>query len=288
MVLDHRQLRKLELELHHRYRLPTSGRHLGKASGFGIVPDGTKPYEPGDPPALIDWHATARTGELIVRKRQIEHYARALVCVDYSARQVWAGGDALLRKSELSLATADALSHLLVWQGDRVSLLLSGDTYTDTRMLTGNRAINTVRGLLATVEPSTDDQLAATLAMPNLSRHKPQMIIIVSDFLSSEWGKPMRQLAHRHEVIAVQVLDPWDLHMPNLGKVVRISGNLVDTRSVKARKTYDEAFGVSQARREAFFTACGIRHLQVQNDQPLVEQLVTTLSAPNNRRRTAS
>lgn len=284
MVVNHRQLRQLELELRRRYRLPTSGRHLGKASGFGIVPDGAKPYEPGDPPALIDWHATARTGELIVRKRQIEHYARALVVVDYSARQVWGGGEALIRKSELSLATADALTNLLVWQGDRISLLLSGSEQIDTPMLAGTRATKSVRSLLATAEPSAVDQLANTLANLNLKRRMPQMIIVISDFLSKGWEEPLRRLAHRHEVIAVQVLDPWDLHLPDLGRSVRIGEHLVDTRSAKVRQAYDANLAVSQARRETFMEQTQIRHLLIQNNQPLVEQLVHHLAPPNKRR----
>ncbi len=282
----YRQLQQLELELHRRWRLLSSGRHLGKATGYGVVPDGIKPYEPGDPPKFIDWYASARTDELMVRRRQVEHSLRALVCVDYPERLAWGGTQATVRKNEVCLAVADALVHLLTWQGDKTSVLLSGRTQTDSRMLSGTQAIRQALHLLVNAEPSAQDQLASTLANPNITRHRPQLIIVVGDFLSSGWGVPLRKLAYNHEVIAVQVLDDNDLHTPDLG-VQTIGGNEYDFGDPKVRQAFDDKHAADQARREAYLSKYGIRHLIVNNHQPLVEQLVTQL-APPKRRKSAS
>lgn len=278
----YRQLQRLELELHRRWRLLSSGRHLGKATGYGIVPDGIKPYEPGDSPRFIDWYASARTDELLVRKRQIEHSLRALLVVDYPDRLVWGATKATVRKNEVSLAAADALVHLLAWQGDRSSVLLLGSTPRDTRMLAGTQAINQALHLLANADPSAEDQLASALANANITRNRPQLIIVVSDFLSSGWGKPLRKLAYNHEVIAVQVLDHNDLHTPDLGVRV-IGGQELDLSNPAVRAAIDANRATEQARREAFFARCSIRHMIINNNQPLVEQLVAHL-APQRRK----
>ena len=45
-------------------------------------------------------------------------------------------------------------------------------------------------------------------------------VFVVSDFISEPgWEKPLGQLAQRHEVVAVRLLDPLELELPDLGLI---------------------------------------------------------------------
>jgi uncharacterized protein (DUF58 family) len=47
------------------------------------------------------------------------------------------------------------------------------------------------------------------------------MAVIISDFLGPiNWMRPLRAIAARHEVLAIEVLDPRDVELPDVGDVV--------------------------------------------------------------------
>ena len=57
------------------------------------------------------------------------------------------------------------------------------------------------------------------------------VIVVVSDFLdATTWPSAIRRLAMRHDVIAVQVVDPRELELPSVGML-----SLVDTESGEVR-----------------------------------------------------
>ncbi len=58
----------------------------------------------------------------------------------------------------------------------------------------------------------------ARLAWPSVRRG---LAVVVSDFLSSEpWEPPMRLVGTRHELLAIEVLDPREMELPDVGRLV--------------------------------------------------------------------
>ena len=65
-----------------------------------------------------------------------------------------------------------------------------------------------------------DAALAPTPALEPVARRR-SLVVVVSDFISEPgWERPLALLAQRHEVVALQVVDPRELELPDAGVIV--------------------------------------------------------------------
>lgn len=256
------------LKLKRKWMIRNTGRHLGIKAGFGMAPGGIRPYESSDPTKLIDWRASARLGEYVVRDRQVEFSARTLIIVDYSHRQVWGGGDSLLAKSELNLATTEAMSDYLVRGEDRVGVVVLGEKTEHSPIARGAESLRSIGRALDRAVPSTDDRLGAFLGQTRLNRYgNAQVVIVISDLLSSGWEGPLAKLARKYEVIALQTSDPWDRKMPDIGLNVA-SGARLGTHRANVRAEYDAIAADQQAHIRQTLVSARVLHLQASTKSP--------------------
>ena len=66
--------------------------------------------------------------------------------------------------------------------------------------------------------PPEDADLAAALVQLERTQPRRGQLIVVSDFLDrTDWAKPLRRLALRHQVLAAQVTDRRELELPAVG-----------------------------------------------------------------------
>ncbi|AMC72765.1 Uncharacterized conserved protein (some members contain a von Willebrand factor type A (vWA) domain) [Mycobacterium tuberculosis] len=80
------------------------------------------------------------------------------------------------------------------------------------------------------------------------------MAVIISDFLGPiNWMRPLRAIAARHEVLAIEVLDPRDVELPDVGDVV-----LQDAESGVVRE-----FSIDPALRDDFARAAAAHRADV-------------------------
>jgi uncharacterized protein (DUF58 family) len=105
-------------------------------------------------------------------------------------------------------------------------------------------------------------------------------VFVVSDFISEPgWERPLGQLAQRHDVVAIRLLDPMELDLPDLGLVpIRDAETgeqlLVDTHDAGFRKRFARIAAQREAElRQAFVTA-GVDALELSTDDDLVQAVM--------------
>jgi uncharacterized protein (DUF58 family) len=89
----------------------------------------------------------------------------------------------------------------------------------------------------------------------------------------------LRALAHRHEVIAVEVIDPREIDLPDIGLIAVVDPEtgrrrIVDTTRPETRRKYGE---LAARRREAVaarLRSCGADQLVVRTDRDWVVDFV--------------
>ena len=80
------------------------------------------------------------------------------------------------------------------------------------------------------------------------------MAVIISDFLGPiNWMRPLRAIAGRHEVLGVEIIDPRDVELPDVGDVI-----LQDTESGVTRE-----FTIDAQLRDDFAKAAGAHRAEV-------------------------
>lgn len=278
------------LELAVRRRLP--GRLQGDRRGLRLGP-GTEPeevvrYRPGeDDVRRIDWNVTARVGEPHVWRPQAEHELETWVLVDDTASMAF--GTQLLEKRDLAAGAIAAIGLLTSGPGNRVGVeRLTPDGLQHTAPLPARVAAH--RALrLSPARPglgSGSVDLAAAIGQLAARHRRPGLRVVVTDFLDAEgsterpfaWERPLRRLAAGHETLVVEVLDPRELALPDVGSLTLRdpeSGRSVDvdTHDPRLRTAYAGAAAAHRTAVGAAVRAARAGHVVLRTDRDWVRDL---------------
>ena len=291
-------LRQLELVITRRLDGLLHGDHRGLVPGHGSEPGETRLYQPGDDVRRIDWNVTARFQAPHVRETIADRELETWLLVDLSASLEF--GTAARTKREQALAAAAAVGFLTASGGNRIgALLAAGDGPAVIIPARGGR--DHLRAILHRIQ-RTDvlDGAGATdlgAALDRLSRtaRRRGLAVIISDWLDGDpvaarpgWELPLRRVAVRHETLCIEVLDPRELELPDVGVL-----DLVDPETGRRREiqTGDRAlrdrFAAAAAERRtrlaATFRAAGADHLALRTDRDWVADIVTFVATRRDR-----
>ncbi|TXK42553.1 DUF58 domain-containing protein [Nonomuraea sp. C10] len=277
-------LRRLELTITRRLDGLLQGEHLGLFPGPGSEPAEARPYQAGDDVRRMDWNVTARTNEPHVRELVADRELEIWALLDASASMDF--GTASMEKRELALAALAAVGFLTQRTGNRMGAhLLHGDGVRVLPARTGRphlmallRAVfslpRTPPGTPGSLLGAAADQLCRTVRRRGL-------VVVVSDFLDAPrtWEGPLRRLTARHQVLAVEVLDPRELSLPDVGVLTLVDPETgrrreVSTAGARLRLRYAEAAAGQRAAIEAGLRRAGVAHLRLRTDGDWVRDLV--------------
>jgi uncharacterized protein (DUF58 family) len=109
---------------------------------------------------------------------------------------------------------------------------------------------------------------------------KRSVVFLVSDFQAEDFEKSMRISAKRHDLIAVTIVDPREVSLPNIGLIELEDAEtgeivLIDTASAAVRKRYE---GLGREQSDHFrklFASMGVDQIEVRTDKDYVSKLVT-------------
>ncbi|GAA5103375.1 DUF58 domain-containing protein [Haloechinothrix salitolerans] len=274
-------LRTLELEVRRRLDGLLQGNHLGLVPGPGSEPGEARPYQPGDDVRRMDWAVTARTTEPHIRDSVADRELETWIVADLSASLDF--GSALCEKRDLVVCGVAAIAHLAGGGGNRIGALVSTGALTKRVPARGGSAH--ARGLVKTVATTerapagTHGDLATAIDELRRPPRRRGLVVVISDFLGgSEWQRPLRALSARHDLIGVEVVDPRDVDLPDVGTVV-----LADPESGKQREVHAspllrrEFAAAAAAHREEVargLRRAGAGHLVLRTDSDWIADIV--------------
>jgi uncharacterized protein (DUF58 family) len=284
-------LRRLELEVTQRLDGLLHGDHRGLVPGHGSELGETRGYAPGDDVRRIDWNVTARLNEAHIRQTIAERELETWLVVDRSPRLDF--GSARHEKRELALAAAAATGFLTNRDGNRIGALLAGRGEPTIVPAKGSRKhLLHILHMIATA-PRGDGagvtDLGAALAQLGSVAKRRGLVVVVSDFrVKDGWQTPLRLLTTKHDVLAVEIVDPLEMALPNVGPLPitdPATGDIVEiaTQKKKVREAYAAA---AQARRQELtdtFRAGRIDHLVLHTDAEWLDDLVRFIGARRHR-----
>lgn len=242
-------LARLDLGLASRAGGQLPGERRAPGVGMGSELAQLRPYEPGDDPRLLDPAASARTGIPHVRQHVPERALTTWVVLDVSASMGF--GTGLRLKSDVAEGVASTLARLAVRRGGRVALTVAGAPSAATvPPRNGRKAFASLRRLVgggvAPDETPAEVGLGDALKQVFATARTRGLIAVVSDFRDPGWERPLRELAQRHTVAAIEIGDAREAELPDVGHVVLLdpeTGDTVeaDTSSPAVRAAYAAA-----------------------------------------------
>jgi uncharacterized protein (DUF58 family) len=290
-----RVLRRLEWRVLRRLDGRLQGDFRTVFRGTGVDVADLREYQFGDDLRHIDWNVTARTDVTHVREYLEDREVTAWLLLDRSASMEF--GPVQRRKQLVLAEVAASVAQLLSRGGNRVGALFFDAGLRET--IPPGQGRNQVLRILARMLPTSGagrppatgptDLAAALRAALGILRRR-SLLVIVSDFLSEPgWQGPMGQLAHRHDVVAVQVVDRREFDLPAAGMIYvedAETGEIifVDTDDAGFQRRLRIAADERQAALVADLRSAGLDLFTVSTDEDLVRALFRIARLRRRRR----
>jgi uncharacterized protein (DUF58 family) len=281
-------LKQLEWTVIRRLDGMLQGDYRTLFRGAGLDLADLREYQLHDDVRHIDWNVTARLQVPHVRQFTEDREINAWFLLDLSASVDF--GSHTMRKRDVLAQFVGVLARLMTRHGNKVGALLFSNQLDAVIPARGSRlhVLHLLHSLLQPAAPSLlkkqkpDEQThLGDLLMGALSHIKRRsLVFVVSDFISTPgWEQPLGQLAQKHEVIAVRVVDPAEQDLPDIGLVTLEDPEtgeqiFVDMHDKKFRTRFEELASQNEADMFNSFARAGVDALELSTDEALVNTIV--------------
>jgi uncharacterized protein (DUF58 family) len=270
---DLRALDRLQLNVTRRLDGLLHGDYLGLLPGPGSEPGEAREYRAGDDVRRMDWPVTARTTVPHVRTTIADRELETWLAVDLSPSLDF--GTVGMLKRELAEGAVAAFAYLAGRGGNRIGAVVTEGG--PAKAIPPRPGRGGARSPLRTVTTLPRGEGAGNLAelIDKTRRHARRrgLAVVISDFLEdeddpSDWPRELRRLAVRQQVLCVEILDPAELALPDVGVLDLMDPETgatveVQTGNARFRARYAEAAAEQRRRIAAGIRSGGAAHLRL-------------------------
>ena len=191
--------------------------------GKGLEFEDFREYNEDDDASRIDWKASVRANKTLIKRYKEERDLDIYILFDVSSSMVFGSTEKL--KNEYAAEFVAALSHIILFTGDKAGLFMFSDSVIKKVLPANNQDQFYVilRNLLDPNNYGGGCNLGKAIReIINFSKEKGIMVI-VSDFigLEKDWEEGIKVASAKFDVMGVMIHDPRDEVLPrNVGKVL--------------------------------------------------------------------
>jgi len=234
------------------------GEHRSMFHGRSLEFDDLRPYIPGDDVRDIDWKASARSQDVLVKRFVSYRQQRVLLVTDLGRNMlaVAAGGEV---KQHVVLNAVGLVGLIAISKGDEMGLVY-GDTTGSARMPNrrGEAHLENILERVNSHQVAGSGRSDIRVQLEYVQHHfkRRHIVFVISDEpdVSPQLDEQFRKVAARHDVYWVTVRDAPLIGVPALGG----EGYDVDSGSTLLReeilgRRVLEAYRKAEAQRQAAF-----------------------------------
>lgn len=259
------------------------GCHKSKYIGFSNEFDSHSNYNSGDDLRHVNWKLWAKTDRLYIKQFEADTNLNVYLMMDQSRSMLAQNGQA--SKWAYAARAAASIAYLSSQNRDATGLYLlerEWDMCLPPLVKPGH-----LQHIIALLEQSkVEEEFPLNKVLDRLPElfNKKGIVVLFSDLLDNEEEliKKLQQFKEiGHQVIVFQVLDPFELELPESKGLIEFIGlegggkRKGDARQL--RKAYSEVVNRWQKRLQEHFNLLGIDWVRVTTNQPLQEVLVEYL-----------
>ena len=308
-----KKIRQIEIRTNRLVSETLAGQYHSVFKGQGMNFDEVREYQPGDEVRTIDWNVTARMNHPFVKKFVEERELTLMLIVDLSGSGLF--GSVAQSKRELAAEIGSVLAFSALRNNDKVGLILFTDEvekFIPPRK--GQRHVLRVIREILFYEPKRrgTNLRSAIEFLIRVTPHRA-IAIILSDFLEPPLPFPttldlkarrqrtgsgtlspgsftaLRQANRRHDVVAVHIVDRFEMELPALGRLVLKDAETgqvleVNTRDPSKRATFAKRQTEDQAALVRLFRSARIDSIQLRTDQSYTTALGRFFEVREKRR----
>ncbi|MDB6028977.1 MAG: hypothetical protein JWM68_5200 [Verrucomicrobiales bacterium] len=306
-----KKIRQIELRTNRLVTETLGGQYHSVFKGQGMNFEEVREYQPGDEVRAIDWNVTARMNHPFVKKFVEERELTLMLVVDVSGSGLFGSG--AQSKRELAAEIASVLAFSAIRNNDKVGVILFSEEvekYIPPKK--GRRhVLRVIREILFHEPKKQGTNLNVALEFLNRVTAHRAIAVVVSDFIGTPAPNvkrapkaslllnetllqsafvSLRSTNKRHDVIAIQVIDRYEMELPSIGRLVfkdAETGEVVEINTNELRKV--KAFAERQVKSQAdllrTLRSANIDTIQLRTDQDYGPALGKFFETREKRRR---
>lgn len=271
-------IRKIEIETSHLAEGLLAGIYRSAFKGKGIEFEEVREYQPGDEIRSIDWNVTAKTGRPHVKTFKEERELTVILIVDASSSTRF--GSTNPTKNKLIAEVAALIAYSAIKNGDRVGLIIFSDEidlFLSPKKGT-RHVLRIIRELIASPQVNRKTDISKAMSYFGKVQAQRAICFVISDFMSPDFSQEFKLLAKKHDLIAISVMDPYEVTFPNIN-LAELSDletgqqQMIDTGSSMRQKNFREASEKHLQMLKTLMTKIGGGFIDIRTDRPYFKDL---------------
>ena len=287
-----KKIRQIEIRTNRVVTETLAGQYHSVFKGQGMNFDEVREYQPGDDVRSIDWNVTARMNHPFIKKFVEERELTLMLVVDVSGSGLF--GSRAQSKRELAAEIASVLAFSAIRNNDKVGLLLFTDEVEKFIPPRKGRShvLRVIREVLFFEPKRRGTNLVQALEFMGRVLPHRAIAVVISDFITPpqrtsvvlsaarpqnplppELQTALRIANRKHDVVAVQITDRYELELPALGRLIledAETGEIVEINTGHASSR--DAFALRQEKQHndlaRQFRSSGVDTIQLRTDEP--------------------
>jgi uncharacterized protein (DUF58 family) len=248
--------------------------------GTGLEFAGYRAYTYGDDASKIDWGASLRAHETLVRELEEYHNFNVFFLVDVSNSMLCSSTGKL--KAEYAAELTFSLCYALMQSGDAIGLGLFTDRLVTKISPSMGKGVyyRIARELTNPKNYGGNFDFTKTLQYVSSFLKEQSLIIIISDFigLKEGWHRYINILAGMYDIIGIMVRDPRDFVMPPTGGQFLVEDPYTSEKLYIDSRQYAKIYATETKREEAFirnsFENAKLGFVSLRTDEDFHEPLL--------------
>jgi uncharacterized protein (DUF58 family) len=307
-----KKIRQIELRTNRLVSETLAGQYHSVFKGQGMNFDEVREYQPGDEVRSIDWNVTARMNHPFVKKFVEERELTLMLLVDVSGSGLF--GSRSQSKRELAAEIASVLAFSAIRNNDKVGLILFSDevekfipprkgrrhvlrVIREVLFFEPQRRGTNLNGALEFLLRVTPHRAIAVVvsdfigspAAVGAQRNQPRPHMMLLESLAQASFSMLRHANRRHDVVAVQITDPYEAELPALGRLVLKDAETgevieVNTGDKRKRTAFAERQTKAQEDLTRLFRSAGIDAIRLRTDRAYGAELGKFFATREKRR----
>jgi uncharacterized protein (DUF58 family) len=255
-----------------------SGEYHSVFRGRGMEFAEVREYQIGDDIRSIDWNVTARSHNPYVKVFDEERELTVMLMVDVSSSGNF--GTTNQMKGEVAAELSAVLAFSAIKNNDKVGLMIFSDKiekFIPPRK--GKQHVLRVIREILYFKPE-DSRTNLNVALEYLSRviRRKCIVFLISDFLTENYEKALQVANKKHDIIAIEIIDPREVEIPSVGLLELEDAEtgetvIIDTSNPAIRGSFYSQSREERESREKFFKSIGVDNININTDQSYVEPI---------------
>lgn len=275
-----KKVRKIEIKSRGLSSNIFAGKYHSAFKGRGMAFSEVRAYQYGDDVRDIDWNVTARTGNPHVKVFEEERELTVMLLIDVSGSLDF-GTRAEIKRDVVTEISA-TLAFSAIQNNDKIGVVFFSDKvekYIPPKK--GRKHILYIIHEMLDFKPQsrkTDISCALEFLVSALKRKCTAFLI--SDFYARKsFEKQMMICSNKHDVVAIQVFDPFAKTLPDVGlmKIMDFETEhemYIDTSDKKLRNAHSKYWQEREQELESLFKRSNVDSVAIATNEDYVKSLI--------------